>query len=181
LDEEPELAFSVPLGAGRLTRDHLAGGALAGGDLAGGGLTSYPPAGGAPPPAEAVDSLGSYVAATLEPVAAKLAAAPWDRAVGTSKTLRSLARLAGAAPSNAGPRVPRQLTATGLQQLLGFIRHIPAGALAGMAGVSASRAHQLLAGAVVAATVMGRLEIDVLHQCPWALREGVILRRLDLT
>jgi exopolyphosphatase/guanosine-5'-triphosphate,3'-diphosphate pyrophosphatase len=176
LDEEPELAFSVPLGAGRLTRDHLAEGTPAGGES-----TGHPLARDAPPPAEAVDALGSYVAATLEPVAAKLVAAPWDRAVGTSKTLRSLARLAGAAPSGAGPRVPRQLTATGLQQLLGFIRHIPAGALAGMAGVSASRAHQLLAGAVVAATVMERLEIDVLHLCPWALREGVILRRLDLT
>jgi exopolyphosphatase/guanosine-5'-triphosphate,3'-diphosphate pyrophosphatase len=111
----------------------------------------------------------------------KLADVTWDRVVATSKTLRSLTRLAGAAPSSAGLWVPRRLTATGLHQVLGFIRHIPAPALAGMDGVSSRRAHQLLAGAVVTAQVMHRLRIDVLHQCPWALREGMILRRLDVT
>ncbi|MPZ29316.1 MAG: hypothetical protein GEV12_23740 [Micromonosporaceae bacterium] len=161
LDEEPELALSLPLGAGRLTRDHLAG--------------------ADPPSAEAVAELAGYVDSVLDPVVEKLAGARWDRAVATSKTLRSLARLAGAAPSGAGHWTPRQLTATGLHQVLGFIRHIPARALAGMDGVSASRAHQLLAGAVVTAAILRRLKIDVLHQCPWALREGVILRRLDLT
>jgi exopolyphosphatase/guanosine-5'-triphosphate,3'-diphosphate pyrophosphatase len=160
-DEEPELALSLPLGAGRLTRDHLAG--------------------ADPPPAEAVAALTGYVDSVLEPVVAKLTGIRWDRGVATSKTLRSLARLAGAAPSSAGHRVPRRLTATGLHQVLGFIRHIPAPALAGMDGVSARRAHQLLAGAVVASVIMRRLELEVLHQCPWALREGVILRRLDLT
>lgn len=161
LDEEPELALSLPLGAGRLTRDHLAG-------------TD-------PPRPAAVTALGSYVDSVLDPVVEKLTGTHWDRAVATSKTLRSLGRLAGAAPSSAGHWTPRQLTATGLHQVLGFIRHIPAPALAGMDGVSASRAHQLLAGAVVAAAIMRRLKVDVLHQCPWALREGVILRRLDLT
>ena len=34
-----------------------------------------------------------------------------------------------------GPRAPRQLTRTGLHQLLGFIRHIPSSALAEMDGV----------------------------------------------
>jgi exopolyphosphatase/guanosine-5'-triphosphate,3'-diphosphate pyrophosphatase len=161
LDEEPELSLSLPLGAGRLTRDHLRG--------------------ADPPSAEAVAGLAAYVDAALEPVVEKLAGIGWDRAVATSKTLRSLARLAGAAPSAAGHWVPRQLTVTGLHQVLGFIRHIPTPALARMDGVSARRAHQLLAGAVVTATIMRRLKVEVLHQCPWALREGVILRRLDLT
>ena len=39
-----------------------------------------------------------------------------------------------------------------------------------------SRAHQLLAGAVVAEAAMRRLGVDELRICPWALREGVILR-----
>ncbi|MGH3679260.1 MAG: Ppx/GppA phosphatase family protein, partial [Natronosporangium sp.] len=138
-------------------------------------------AGADPPSAAAVAALAEYVDSVLDPVVEKLAGARWDRAVATSKTLRSLARLAGAAPSAAGHWTPRQLTATGLHQVLGFIRHIPAQALAGMDGVSPSRAHQLLAGAVVTAAILRRLKIDVLHQCPWALREGVILRRLDLT
>jgi len=64
--------------------------------------------------------------------------------------------------------------------VLGFIRRIPALALGEMDGVSAARSHQLLAGAVVAEAVMDRLGVDEVDFCPWALREGVILRRLDV-
>jgi exopolyphosphatase/guanosine-5'-triphosphate,3'-diphosphate pyrophosphatase len=46
-------------------------------------------------------------------------------------------------------------------------------------GVSESRAAQLLAGAVVAHTALEVLGLDEVSVCPWALREGVILRRLD--
>jgi exopolyphosphatase/guanosine-5'-triphosphate,3'-diphosphate pyrophosphatase len=46
-------------------------------------------------------------------------------------------------------------------------------------GVSASRVAQLPAGAIVADAVLELLGVDQLEQCPWALREGVILRRLD--
>ena len=72
------------------------------------------------------------------------------------------------------------MTRRGLQQVLGFIRHIPAGKLAEMEGVGTGRAHQILAGAVVAESAMRQLDIDELDLCPWALREGVILRRLDV-
>jgi exopolyphosphatase/guanosine-5'-triphosphate,3'-diphosphate pyrophosphatase len=116
----------------------------------------------------------------MEKPAAKLSAVGWDRPVATSKTFRTLARLAGAAPSNAGPTVSRRLTVTGVHQVLGFIRRMPASALAEMDGVSAGRAHQVLAGAVVAEIAMTELGIDEVEFCPWALREGVILRRLDV-
>jgi exopolyphosphatase/guanosine-5'-triphosphate,3'-diphosphate pyrophosphatase len=46
-------------------------------------------------------------------------------------------------------------------------------------GVSAERAPQMLAGAIVADAAMDLLGIEQLDICPWALREGVILRRLD--
>jgi len=46
-------------------------------------------------------------------------------------------------------------------------------------GVSAGRAPQMLAGAIVADAAMDLLGIERLDICPWALREGVILRRLD--
>ena len=49
----------------------------------------------------------------------------------------------------------------------------------GLSGVSASRSHQLLAGALVAEAAMDLLDLDRLEICPWALREGVILSRLD--
>ncbi|MCX4389287.1 Ppx/GppA family phosphatase [Micromonospora peucetia] len=163
IDEDPTVAVSLPLGAGRLTRDRL----------------RVDPATAAPPSAEAVDELRAYVDGLLEPVVAQATAVGWDRPVATSKTFRTLARLAGAAPSGAGLWAPRRLTRAGLRQVLGFIRHIPPAQLVELEGVSAGRSHQLLAGAVVAEAVLRRLDVDALDICPWALREGMILRRLD--
>jgi exopolyphosphatase / guanosine-5'-triphosphate,3'-diphosphate pyrophosphatase len=159
IDEEPDVALSVPLGAGRLTRERLHAD---------------------PPSAQDVDALIEYAQKTIEKPARTLLASGWDGPVATSKTLRTLARLAGAAPSSEGPRVKRMLTLTGLHQVRSFIQHIPSAKLAEMDGVSASRAHQLLAGAIVAEVTMERLGIDAVQFCPWALREGVILRRLDI-
>ncbi len=102
-----------------------------------------------------------------------------DRCVATSKTFRSLARLSGAAPSSAGPLVPRTLSAVALRQVTAFVARISANDLAELEGVSAARSHQLLAGAVVAESAMRRFGVQTLELCPWALREGVILRRLD--
>ena len=103
-----------------------------------------------------------------------------DLVVGTSKTFRSLARLTGAAPSSAGLHVRRVLTAAGLRQLVRFISRMSSSDLAELEGVSPGRAHQLVAGALVASAVMRALKVGQMEICPWALREGVILRRLDL-
>ena len=46
-------------------------------------------------------------------------------------------------------------------------------------GVSIARQHQIVAGALVADAVMDLFDIEVLEICPWALREGVILEKLD--
>jgi len=46
-------------------------------------------------------------------------------------------------------------------------------------GVSAGRASQLLAGAIVAEAALELLGVSEAEICPWALREGIILRRLD--
>jgi exopolyphosphatase/guanosine-5'-triphosphate,3'-diphosphate pyrophosphatase len=46
-------------------------------------------------------------------------------------------------------------------------------------GVSPSRAHQIVPGALVAEACMDIFELDELEVCPWALREGVILERID--
>jgi exopolyphosphatase/guanosine-5'-triphosphate,3'-diphosphate pyrophosphatase len=114
-----------------------------------------------------------------KPARKLLAGGEPDRVVATSKTFRTLARLAGAAPSNAGPRVARSLQINGLRQVIGFISRIAAADLAELDGVSAARAHQTLAGAVVAEQAMLALGVTEFTLCPWALREGVILRRLD--
>ena len=160
-DEDPACALSVPFGAGRLTRTRF---------------TSDPPS------RAEVDATSMWLAERLEAVAARvLEDGEPDRAVGTSKTFQSLARLTGAAPSSAGPRARRVLTEAGLRQVIAFISRMSAADIAELDGVSASRAHQLVAGALVALATMralGRAELDI---CPWALREGVILRRLDQT
>jgi exopolyphosphatase / guanosine-5'-triphosphate,3'-diphosphate pyrophosphatase len=159
MDELPSVAASVPLGAGRLTREWFTAD---------------------PPPRREIVALREYAGQVLAPVAARLAKAGTpDRVVGTSKTFRSLARLTGAAPSSAGPRARRVLTDTGLHQLTAFISRMSASDLAELDGVSPSRAHQLVAGAVVADAAMHALGLRELEIGPWALREGVILRRLD--
>lgn len=158
-DEEPEVALSLPLGAGRLTRGRLHED---------------------PPRAAEVDALRSHVARTLKPAVRQLTQpGPARRAVASSKTFRSLARLAGAAPSGRGQHEPRELTREGLHQVAAFVARIAADKLAELDGVSAARAHQLLAGSVVAEEAMRQLDLDRVDISPWALREGVILRRLD--
>ena len=156
IDEEPSLAVSLPLGAGRLTRERLTGNPPSAANIA--ELRDY-----------ATEMLANTDFSTVE---------GWDRAAGTSKTFRSLARLAGAAPSGKGLWAPRTLTRTALSQVLSFISRIPGDSLAELDGVSAQRAHQLLAGAVVAQAAMTQLGVDVVHVCPWALREGLILEHM---
>jgi exopolyphosphatase/guanosine-5'-triphosphate,3'-diphosphate pyrophosphatase len=159
IDEEPEIAYSLPLGAGRLTRERIPGD---------------------PPKRKEVAALREHVQEVLEAAApVLLAGGPPDRGVATSKTFRSLARLDGAAPYDEGPRVPRTLSRVGLERLVDLLGGMRASDRARLPGVSPQRAHQLLAGAVVAHEAMLALGLDSVDVCPWALREGVILRRLD--
>jgi exopolyphosphatase/guanosine-5'-triphosphate,3'-diphosphate pyrophosphatase len=51
--------------------------------------------------------------------------------------------------------------------------------LAALPGVSPSRTHQIVPGALVAEACMDIFDLTALEICPWALREGVILERLD--
>jgi exopolyphosphatase/guanosine-5'-triphosphate,3'-diphosphate pyrophosphatase len=158
-DEDPDVAESLPLGAGRLTRRWFS----------------------TDPPSRAeIIALAEHVDAELAPVSERvLEQGEFELAVATSKTFRSLARLTGAAPSAAGLRTRRILTETGLRQLVAFISRMSSRDLAELEGVSPRRAHQLVAGAVVAGAAMRALRLSELEICPWALREGVILRRLD--
>jgi exopolyphosphatase / guanosine-5'-triphosphate,3'-diphosphate pyrophosphatase len=163
VDEDPDVALSLPLGAGRMTREFLPDARV-----------------GSRPDLAALEKLDDYAADLLAPAAKKLrGAGKPDLVAATSKTFRTLARLTGAAPYSAGLQVPRQLNADGLGQLVGFVSRIESAALAELRGVSPDRAHQVPAGAVVAAATMRALDVRCVRICPWALREGVILRRLD--
>ena len=159
-DEAPEVAISLPLGAGRLTRQWLE--------------TD-------PPSAQEVKRLRAHVRAEIgREAGAVLRGGPPDHAVATSKTFRSLARICGAAPSAEGPLVRRVLTAADLRETLPRLAEMDDDARKQLPGVSSSRSHQILAGTVVADAVLDLFELEELEICPWALREGVILERLDL-
>lgn len=159
IDEEPDVTESLPLGAGRLTRDHLRGD---------------------PPKGDQVKALRKHVRTELARVLRPFGAAPpADHAVATSKTFRQLARIAGAAPSTEGIDVPRSLAADDLAAWVPKLAKMSNQERAHLPGVSAGRAPQLLAGAVVAAATMDLFGLESLAVCPWALREGIILRRLD--
>jgi exopolyphosphatase / guanosine-5'-triphosphate,3'-diphosphate pyrophosphatase len=159
IDEDPDVAVSLPLGAGRLTRDWLTGD---------------------PPPADEVRELRKHVRAKVASVVGQVTrfGSP-DQTVATSKTFRSLARIAGAAPSEEGPYVRRYLSREAMADNIVKLADMSASERARLPGVSAERAQQLLAGAVVADAAMDLFEVAELQICPWALREGVILRRLD--
>jgi exopolyphosphatase/guanosine-5'-triphosphate,3'-diphosphate pyrophosphatase len=75
--------------------------------------------------------------------------------------------------------VPRTLSRRGLERIVDKLATMPAAQRAQLPGVSESRAAQLLAGAVVAHEALLACDLDEVSVCPWALREGVILRRLD--
>ena len=100
-------------------------------------------------------------------------------AVATSKTFRQLARIAGAAPSSEGIYVRRVITAADIAQIIKQLSGMSVAERRRIPGVSMSRAEQLLAGAIVAEAAVDLLEVSELVVCPWALREGIILHRMD--
>ncbi|WP_181311861.1 Ppx/GppA phosphatase family protein [Nocardioides campestrisoli] len=157
-DEAPEVAWSLPLGAARLARDQLGSGA----------------------DEETVRRLRRWIRTEIARDAGGLlrGGVP-DRAVATSKTFRSLARICGAAPSAEGQLVRRLLRRADLDQWLPKLLGASLEELSQLPGVSPSRAHQIVPGALVAEAVMDIFDLEELEICPWALREGVILDRFD--
>lgn len=159
IDEEPDATVSLPLGAGRLTSAWL----------------SEDP----PDPAD-VKALRRHVRAQIARTVGEFSrfGAP-DHVVATSKTFKQLARLAGAARSAEGLYVQRELKRKSLEDWVPQLAAMTGPERAVLPGVSEGRAGQLLAGALVAEGAMDLFGVETLEICPWALREGVILRRLD--
>jgi exopolyphosphatase/guanosine-5'-triphosphate,3'-diphosphate pyrophosphatase len=158
-DEEPDVAISLPLGAGRLTRDFCRSD---------------------PPGAEQLRALRRHARTSIADVAGRIVRVGQPRlAVATSKTMRQLARITGAAPSADGPYVRRELTRADLATWVPKLAEMTSAERARLPGVSESRAAQLVSGAIVAESVMDLLSLESFDIGPWALREGVILRRLD--
>ncbi|MEU1164951.1 Ppx/GppA family phosphatase [Streptomyces sp. NPDC090075] len=159
IDEEPDAAVSLPLGAGRLTAGWLPGD---------------------PPTSDDIRALRRHVRAEIARTVGEFSrfGAP-DHVVATSKTFKQLARIAGAARSADGLYVQRELKRGSLETWVPRLAAMSTAQRSALPGVSEGRSGQLVAGALVAEAAMDLFEVENLEVCPWALREGVILRRLD--
>ena len=161
IDEVPDAIASLPLGAGRLTRTMLPGDPPKNADVK--ALRKHVRTRGGRP-AAAVRGAGRAGprGRDVEDVQAA-GAADWCALVRRRRSgCRGCCRLAdlqrvGAAARRDDVRGPSQA-----------VRR-----------VGPDRAPQLLAGAVVAEAAMDLLDLEEVQVCPWALREGIILRRLD--
>jgi exopolyphosphatase/guanosine-5'-triphosphate,3'-diphosphate pyrophosphatase len=154
-DESAEATVSLPLGASRLTREYLASDPHTSKEIK--ALESY-----------VIDSVKSSVPVDImEHIA--------DHFVATSKTFRTLARLG----EHWFDDNPKYLKINSLTKMIPKLQSMSNKERAELPGVSQSRARQIVAGAIVARTTMERLHINELEICPWALREGIVLRWLD--
>jgi exopolyphosphatase/guanosine-5'-triphosphate,3'-diphosphate pyrophosphatase len=159
--ETPDLALSLPLGAGLLTRHRL-------------------------PDPERVKKkhrrrLHEHVTSVLAQGVGEISARHRigrGTAIATSRTFYQLARLCGAPKTKDGLHVARELRRGDLRQAIELLAGRTAVQRARLPGVSAARARQIVAGAIVADATMAALDLPVVRICPWALREGVLLDRL---
>lgn len=152
--ESPRYSNSVMLGASRMTRQFLVGD---------------------PFTDKSIARMSQHVNEILQPLISQIGDNSKRTAIGTSKTFRTLRRL----QSNFSPEKGDSLTLDGLNIIVNKLSKMTTTERAGLPGVSASRARQIVAGAIVAQKAMENLGINKIAQCPWALREGIVLHRLD--
>ena len=155
VDENPDSTLSLPLGAARLTREFLSND---------------------PYSSKGIKSLEKHVDDLLKnSLPTNLKSHDANHFVATSKTFRTLARIAGHWYGD-NPKVLERST---LENVVPRLVTMTNKSRADLPGVSPSRAQQIVAGGIVALATMDRLDVDEAEICPWALREGIVLRRLD--
>ncbi|PLS27468.1 exopolyphosphatase [Bifidobacterium parmae] len=158
-DEEPTVALSVPAGAGRVTKEFLPEGVATSDDL---------------------DEARRQVRRILEPMVEAFPKSKHpNHAVGTSKTFRSLARLAGAVLRQPGREDTMIMTREQLEDWIPRLAAIEPDQRVALPGITPERTLQIVGGGIVADEIMKALDIEEIEICPWALREGAILRWLD--
>ncbi|WP_338894532.1 Ppx/GppA family phosphatase [Streptomyces sp. TG1A-60] len=155
----PDFVASLPLGAGRLTHEFFHG--------------------QDPPSAESIKALRRRVRHQLRDVAARIRWEGPRTAVATSRTFQQLSRLCGSAPGRHGPFVERELRCADLGRAIVSLASLPASERSTLPGISAPRATQSLAGALVGHTTMKVTGLRSVTICPWAIREGVMLRHIE--
>jgi len=159
-DEYPDIALSLPLGAGRMHSRFLSADQPSEDDIA--ALRHLA--------RKEIGRIAGDVNRVGKP----------EKIVGSSKTFRSLARIAGAAPSGDGIYVPRKLQRKDMPGIIDTLLSRTPAQRAELPGVSVARSGQVLAGAIVADVAFTIFGIESMKISPWALREGIIMRKLDL-
>jgi len=155
VNEVPDVALSLPLGASRLTKDHLQGD---------------------PFTKKSIRNLRDHIERDIAEILPTIVQhQDSDRSIATSKTLRTLARICGDWIDGNG----KKLRIDSLRKITPKLAEMSQEDRAELPGVSNTRAKQITAGAFVAEAVMRNLDIDELEICPWALREGIVLKWLD--
>jgi exopolyphosphatase/guanosine-5'-triphosphate,3'-diphosphate pyrophosphatase len=158
-NEIPAVAVSLPLGAGRSTIGFLHND---------------------PPLPEQVSALRDHAAAVLAEALGAFSGLPTPHhVVGSSKTIRSLARLAGSTSEGFGTGERMLLGRSQLDDWVPRLARIPAEARPALPGITADRTFQIVAGGIVLSAAMAAFRVAELEVSPWALREGIILRYLD--
>ena len=102
-----------------------------------------------------------------------------DHVVGSSKAIRSLAKLVGY-PVPGWSGIERMLLPrASLGSWIPRLARIPASARQELPGITPDRTFQIVAAAVVLHEAMKAMDADELEVSPWALREGVLLRYIE--
>ena len=153
-EEDPTFKMSMQLGAGRLTRNYLKGD---------------------PYTNKSLSTLEEHIEDQLDSLTRSLATFEKSIAAGTSKTFRTLVKLS----QNLYPKLGPTLTLEALEVMVPKIQQLTLDERKELPSVSAERAQQLVAGAMVARQLMRTLKLTEILICPWALREGIVLHRLD--
>jgi len=155
VNEVPDVALSLPLGASRLTKDYLQGD---------------------PFTKKSIRNLRDHIERDIAEILPTIVQhQDSDRSIATSKTLRTLARICGDWVDGN----EKKLRIDSLRKITPRLAEMSQEDRAELPGVSNTRAKQITAGAFVAEAVMRNLDIDELEICPWALREGIVLKWLD--
>lgn len=155
VDESPEVATSLPLGASRLTQKFLTGD---------------------PYGEQGIRAMRDHIESQLEAVLFTLVKhQDTDRAIATSKTLRTLARLSGDWFDGSG----KSIKFDSIRKIATRLTEMTHDERSRLPGVSTNRAKQIVAGAYVTESVMRNLDLRELEICPWALREGIVLKYMD--
>ncbi|MCD9872910.1 Ppx/GppA phosphatase family protein [Streptomyces guryensis] len=155
--DQPDTVCSLPLGARTITREWLPGGTARS--------------------QRRLAEVRKHLRRSMGTIPGLPQAEPGGDVLASSKTFAQLARLAST--RNRRPRAPRHLTLSAVRATIPLLAGASPARRGRLPGISAHRAEQSLAGALVAEALMEACGADRVSICPWSTREGLLLERLD--